>query len=311
MDILCVGMYRACSTWQYDVAAHLVEQYYRGTRLGFVQSHEYARLPHARTGAWRVLKSHEGGPAFAHALCSGRALALYAIRDPRDVVCSMLHKRQQDFDTFLRQGMVHQILANDRFWTRQPKPAVLCQRYEALIAKPAAGVREIADHLRIALPQGAEHAIADQFSFEANKKRTEDAAHRLKVLGVDTAVPESAVYFDPHSLLHWNHLREGRVGAWAAQTTRREQAILSLILGQWMTAHNYADRPDLEELLLLNFADHLHIARGAWACRMRCLSARFPRTSSIAKRLLGVRSRNEARPITPPAPPAPKQGQAA
>ena len=31
MDVLCVGMYRACSTWQYEVTAHLTERHRRGS----------------------------------------------------------------------------------------------------------------------------------------------------------------------------------------------------------------------------------------------------------------------------------------
>src|SRR3974377_972198 len=30
VDIICAGMYRACSTWQYEVVAHLIEEYYDG-----------------------------------------------------------------------------------------------------------------------------------------------------------------------------------------------------------------------------------------------------------------------------------------
>ena len=44
LDVLCGGMYRACSTWQYEVAAHLIEQYLGGQRLGYFTGEQYATL---------------------------------------------------------------------------------------------------------------------------------------------------------------------------------------------------------------------------------------------------------------------------
>ena len=128
-DVICGGMYRACSTWQYEVVGHLVERHLRGERLGYLTGEAYAahsrvlqaRSPcRRRTAVWRVLKSHDGHRCFARALSSGRALAVYAYRDIRDVVFSLMHKRGLTFEELLRQGMIHQILVNDRFWRANP-----------------------------------------------------------------------------------------------------------------------------------------------------------------------------------------------
>ena len=43
-DVFCAGMYRACSTWQYEVAAHLLEEHHDGQRLGYLASGEYTAL---------------------------------------------------------------------------------------------------------------------------------------------------------------------------------------------------------------------------------------------------------------------------
>ena len=60
-----------------------------------------------------------------------------------------MHKRAMTFEQLLRQGMIHQILANDRFW--MARPDVLVQRYEELLADPTRGVIELARHLGIRL----------------------------------------------------------------------------------------------------------------------------------------------------------------
>jgi len=40
-------------------------------------------------------------------------------------------------------------------------------------------------------------------------------------------------------LLHWNHIREGRVGAWQAQATPRQRLVLALLCGAWLKARGY------------------------------------------------------------------------
>src|SRR5438270_2578808 len=114
MDVLCVGMYRACSTWQYEVIAHLLERHRDGHRLGYVTGEQFAVEggQGASRQVWRVLKSHEGHRRFAKALAEGHAQGVYARRDIRDVVFSLMHKRGLTFEQILAQGMIHQVLVN-------------------------------------------------------------------------------------------------------------------------------------------------------------------------------------------------------
>ncbi|MBV8231820.1 MAG: sulfotransferase domain-containing protein, partial [Planctomycetaceae bacterium] len=166
MDVLCVGMYRACSTWQYEVIAHLLERHRDGQRLGYVSGAQYdelARRGRSRPG-WRVLKSHEGHRGFAKALAEGRAMAIYGYRDIRDVVFSLMHKRGATFEQLLRQGMIHQILVNDRYWSK--RPCVLTQRYEVMITDPVAGVMELASALDLAISDAEAAEVAAEYSFQ-------------------------------------------------------------------------------------------------------------------------------------------------
>src|SRR5689334_6566578 len=103
MYVLCAGMYRACSTWQYEVIAHLLERHRDGRRLGYMTGEEFAALEKRdpRGEGWLVLKSHEGHRRFARAIAEGRAVTIYAHRDLRDVVFSMLHKRGVSFEQFV------------------------------------------------------------------------------------------------------------------------------------------------------------------------------------------------------------------
>ena len=62
VDVICGGMYRACSTWQYEVVAHLIERHAGGQRLGYMTSDQYAAHlrrdasgTEQRTGAGRAV----------------------------------------------------------------------------------------------------------------------------------------------------------------------------------------------------------------------------------------------------------------
>ena len=215
-DIICAGMYRACSTWQYEVVGHLVEHHLKGRRLGYVSGESYETLgvsgpggcPGADATRWRVLKSHEGARSFSRALESGQALAVYVYRDLRDVIFSLIHKRGTSFRQLLRQGMIHQLLANDRFWRRQPR--VLVQRYEDLVADPVTGVVQLARHLGLGVARREAAAIAEEYSLASNRTRIETPAAAAPRSGYrpPRARPTQQIC-DSTTLLHWNHLRAG------------------------------------------------------------------------------------------------------
>jgi hypothetical protein len=311
MDVLCVGMYRACSTWQYEVVAHLVETHRQARRLGFVMGEEYAGQAQGGGSEWRVLKSHEGHRDFAEALASQQAIAIYAFRDLRDVVFSLMHKRALSFESLLRYGMIHQVRDNDRFWSNQPN--ILVQRYEDLVAEPVRGVKELARYLGIDLRPGEAAAIADEYSFEKNRLRARDLQRKLRETGCDPSDPSCRLIYDDKTLLHWNHLRDGRVGGWRERATSRQRATLDRLMGDWLIEHGY--EPDRSwtgdpqagsslERVRINAA----IARGKVASRLRGLSLRYPTLAGIVKRSLRLRDAYTARPFETATRPEPLRG---
>jgi hypothetical protein len=297
-------MYRACSTWQYEVVAHLLERHRGGFRLGYVVGEEYVAIDASARGQdrWRVLKSHEGHRKFARVLSKGQAQAVYTHRDLRDVVFSLMHKRGLRFEDLLRQGMIHQILANDRFWRRQQ--GILVQRYENLINDPVRGVVELATHLGIRLARGEAEQIARAYSFEANRDRMRRLGARLQAAGIDLEHLANAQFYDRETLLHWNHLRQGKVGSWRTEATPRQRSLLARIGNHWLSAHGYEAElaPRTSGSLTDAVFDRGTEARGALACTLRCLSLRYPRIARLVKRLLMIRTEAPlARPEIPSA----------
>jgi Sulfotransferase domain len=299
VDVICCGMYRACSTWQYEVLAHLVERYSGGTRLGYLTGAQYTALLRKEaapdletTRGPRVLKSHDGDRAFARSLAAGRALAVYAYRDVRDVVFSLMHKRGLSFEQLLRQGMIHQILANDRFWSRCP--GVLVQRYEDLLAAPAQGVLELARHVGLDLDQADADRIAAEYSQESNRARTAALRHRLHQAGIDLDSAANAQICDATTLLHWNHMRDPN-SSWRLEATNQHEAILDRLCGRWLIDHGYESTQPGGRLLAsrrkrrrVSIQGKVDLAVGRSNHAIRNMSLRFPSAARRLKRLLGM-----------------------
>jgi hypothetical protein len=290
-------MYRACSTWQYEVIAHLLERHRGGVRLGYLTGDQFEEFDDRERDdtTWKVLKSHEEHGRFTRVLKEGRAIAVYAHRDVRDVAFSLMHKRKIDFQTLVTQGMVHQVLANDRFWSAQP--GSITQRYDRLVADPTTGVEELADHLGLTLEPGEASQVAAEYSFQANRERTRKLGQSLQQGGVDLDDPSLAQAHDLQTLLHWNHMREGRVGDWRERATPSERVMLARICGRWLDSHGYeADDPEEIERAMeaeltppvRRIRREVAMARGSLACRLRCLSLRYPRLARSIKPLLGI-----------------------
>ncbi len=309
-DVICGGMYRACSTWQYEVAAHLVEEHCGGKRLGYLLSGEYTALvgreAETMPGAarnrrgWRVIKAHEGEPTMARELTAGRASGLYAYRDVRDVVFSLMHKRGKTFEEILRQGMIHQIMANDRFWMAQPN--VLVQRYEDMIAEPVRAVAGLAQHLGITLEAGEAERVAHLYSQESNRARTTALKHALEEAGVDLENAGNTQIYDPASLLHWNHMRQQGAPTWSAAATTRQKAILRRLCGDWLESRGYSlegmptFRRNLSSAgLRESLRSEVDVTVGFFDFLVRTTSLRFPQAARTVKRMLGMPVETKAR----------------
>lgn len=261
MDVLCVGMCRSGSTWQYNIAAELVEQRGLGQRVGYLTGERYAdEFARSAGSSWRVFKCHERHPAFAAAIAEGRAVALYSSRDVRDVAYSLMHKHGRTFeDLFERQGAMQEIIENDAFFRAQQR--TLCQRYEDITTDDITSAAAIAEHLGIDLSQSDAKTLCERFSFSSMKQKAKSQEESLRNKGVDLSNPANAMIHDAKSQIHWNHLREGKVGGWRSEATAWEVAKLFSWCGAWLIKHGYERDDSWVNFVIPQLLDEIRVLR--------------------------------------------------
>ncbi len=111
--------------------------------------------------------------------------------------------------------------------------------YEDVMADPVAGVKEIAAFLSIPLTDAEAVRLADAYSLEANRTRAQKLTEKLRDKGIDLNRPENAVLHDEHSQLHWNHIRQGRIGGWRDEAMPQQLADLARMCGGWLLDNGY------------------------------------------------------------------------
>jgi hypothetical protein len=228
-------MYRACSTWQYLVASDLIEEYRQGRRLGFILPKHFNEANSPLYEGWFTLKLHDGHEILAELLATSRAIALYSYRDLRDVAYSLMHKLAAGFDEV--PELAEMLLRNDTFWRSQPN--TLIQRYETILQDFPAAVGQIARHLDLDVQQQELNKIAERYSLDANRARTEVLTKELVERGVDLADPQNSILRDPFTQLHWNHIRHGRAGSWPETASREHLRVLDEMFGTWLVEFGY------------------------------------------------------------------------
>ncbi len=306
MIVICCGMYRAASTWQYNVACHLVERFYSGERLGYLfdgESLKARRGTPLHSAEWVVVKAHELDPIFAELISSGEAVALYSYRDLRDVAYSVAHKRNSTFEREIEgTDLLPQAIRNFQFWTSCSRS--LSQRYEQIIPAPVVAVQEIAAFLGITLQADVAEQIATEFSLESNKARVESIAADLRSRGVDLSKPANALCYDEATQLHWNHIRDGSTGGWRALATPRHIAVLARGCGRWLIEQGYEKdwawaqsamehllftEPAAREQRITELGHHLNQHRESLATLHEHLAASRAESATLTEQLTSLR----------------------
>ena len=234
MWILASGMIRSGSTLQYQIAAELVEQTGVGYRISWTPETEFPLIEkrHRDVPGHKVFKTHTFTPDFERLCREHDARVLYSYRDLRDVATSASRKFGLTFDELLERGWLDQAIADGARWRLLPR--VLVSRYEDFAADVKGEVDRIACFLDLSLSRGRIAGIANMFSMEKQRRRIDEAIH-----GMGAVTPSSMSCFDPHSLLHHNHIHKGEIGGWRNLPIEYRARLVERY-GWWLAAQGYS-----------------------------------------------------------------------
>jgi hypothetical protein len=238
MWVFCSGMHRSGSTVQYQIAAHLVEQAGRGERITFHKPEAFGEVREAHAAGDRLLvfKAHGLSDAIRDELRAHGGIVITAHRDIRDVVVSAMRKNNWTFRHIWRIGRLRHWTTRFEEWALVP--GAMVSRYDRLsVDLPGETVR-IADMLGIPLAADAACRIAAEYAADRQRERTV-AVQEERQRG-------QAVKYDPHSLLHHNHIASGAVGGYRTVLRPAEIRAIEDACGEWMARWGYEpDRPVL------------------------------------------------------------------
>lgn len=210
--VICCGMQRSASTWQYQIASELVETFLDGKRLGFIHHSDFNANNYSSDSIPLVFKTHDFHSKFDDLLQTKSAKAIYSFRDLREVFCSLMWKYNLTFDELIDHEIVHSVIDNHFLW--KSRTNILIQNYDSIISNPEKAICQIADFLGIELNNQKAETIAAKYSKEQNQLRTAALKENLTKKSIDLTDRKNLHLYDKTTLLHWNHFRPQEKNCW-------------------------------------------------------------------------------------------------
>lgn len=206
MIILCDGMVRSGSTWSFNVAVWLLETYCSDRKTLGLYSETSAVLIDAirEQSSHQVIKTHNLDPSSRELCRSGAVKAIYTWRHPYDAIVSAMGIFGNSVDHWI-EVLRHAL----QVWAfhRETESACILS-YESIVQEPAAGILSIAAYLGL----NADPELARQVAEEASVERVKRFSQRIDKLEKSRLIRTEGAVYDRETLLHQNHIRDGRVG---------------------------------------------------------------------------------------------------
>ncbi len=203
MLVICDGMPRSASTWSFNVVLALLRRSQPDCVVHSGYDENIARfLETVSSTGHTVVKCHgldTRGRALAR---SGRAKSIYTWRDPADATVSAMQMFGYDFERSLT--VIDSSLDLYRFHRRWGNALIL--DYEQIMSASIESVGRIAAFLGLDDRPDTVLAIAEQTSLERVKKNAESLTDDAPL------VRHSGLEYDPETLLHRGHIRDGGMG---------------------------------------------------------------------------------------------------
>ena len=238
MVILCNGMVRSGSTWSFNVAMQLVKvcDPHRETFGFYDENPAVLSAAVRRRDSHLVIKSHKLDPS-NHTLCrEGAVKTIYTWRSPYDAVISCARMFGQPVEHYL--PVLRDAL---RVWSFHRANGTACTiSYESIRHQPQESIRQIAAYLGLRPDRWQVSQIGEATSIE----RVRSFCQHLDSLDESRVVRKNGLIYDRRTLLHQNHVRDGRIGYGFAALNPGQLEAIDAILRE----ENFASLCAAEEL---------------------------------------------------------------
>jgi hypothetical protein len=215
--IVSAGMPRSGSTWLFNAARLMLLAAVPPGELASGWIGDWSRLARRR---WRLVKVHDYLPWLARRA----SVILYSYRDLRDALASA--KRKFGIEPSIE--LARQWVDADQRW-RQKSGFTL--RYENMIADPVSSLGDLARVLKLPAQDNAALAARLEETLRQTVRPTE-------------------YDHDPETLLHKDHVTDGRHGSWERWLSPGLRQEIEGEFYDWFHANQYANATALREYVL-------------------------------------------------------------
>jgi hypothetical protein len=216
MQIICDGMQRSGSTWSFNVVKGLLQRCRPGEEIygGYDENIAgfFASVPH--TARHVVLKCHLLDPVGKAMARSGQAKIIYTWRNLPDALVSFFNMFGGDFEhAFL---VLTASLVIYRFHVRGKNALMI--GYDELMQQPREAIGRIAAHLGLEPDPAVMAQVAEEQSLEQVRRRVA----QLDAVEDERLVRHENTAYDPETILHRRHIRDGSSGYGARALTAEQ-----------------------------------------------------------------------------------------
>jgi hypothetical protein len=215
-------MPRSASTWSYNVAMALLRRTAEEVCGDYDENlHRFlCGLPASCVHA--VLKCHSLDPAGRGLAQLQAAKVIYTWRDLADATASFMTMFDVDFERTVA------LMSNSLdLYRRHRRNGALILSYEAITQQPTESVAAVASYLNVAVRREQVAEIAEANSFGRMRERVKEIS---MVDYGERLVRHDRTSYDPDTLLHIDHIRDGSTGYGASRLTQAQLRRLDKLL---------------------------------------------------------------------------------
>ena len=210
---------------QYNLVAELIKRTQSGVKIGFKKPEKFKNIQekYAHHKSYVVFKSHVMTPEIEEEFKKGNAIGLKTIRDIRDVVVSLAHKKDRTYDYIINKRLQYHL---DIFKPWEKIDQMYTARYEDFAFDLKNEIIRIAEYLEIEVTDEIVDAIYDKCNIETHKKYIEQVDYTDKK-------------YDKKTMLHPNHIHSGATHQWKEKLDINQIEEIEEQARDWMVNNDY------------------------------------------------------------------------